>query len=180
MLLSEGDPEKVATILPDGSMSPERAILHFTIGLLIEQGWSVRLAQWPDGPDASLDQVEATAARELDASEGALRLAVGFALGTAAVPAVRDRHLPAVWISPLLRDARIREELSATLEPGLLVGGTGDVQWDDVFAQTTRLQVHSVDDADASLEVPGSVKSTLKSLTRTLRRIEDFVRGLEV
>lgn len=178
MLLHEGDPQRVATVLPDAVMSVERPILHLTIGTLIENGWTVRLVRWSsDSP--SVDEAEAHAARELDAVEAGVHLAVGFSLGSAAAPAVVDRHLPALWIRPLLRDDRIKAALAATLEPGLLVGGTGDVEWDGGFARTTRLQVQEVDDADASLEIPGSVRATLKSLTRTLKRIEDFVRGLE-
>ncbi|WP_141397265.1 hypothetical protein [Mobilicoccus massiliensis] len=180
MLLFEGDPERVATVLPDAVMSPERPILHFTIGLLIEAGWTVRLVEWQSGEETNLDVAERQAARDLDGVSAPLHLVVGFSTGTAAAPAAVDRRLPAVWLRPMLRDERVRAALEASLEPGLLVGGTGDPQWDGEFATSTGLQVWSVDDADRSLEIPGSVKDTLKSLTRTTRRIEDFVRGLEV
>ncbi|MDO5630087.1 MAG: hypothetical protein Q4G43_17375, partial [Mobilicoccus sp.] len=99
-------------------------------------------------------------------------------LGTAAAPAAVDRRLPALWLSPLLRDERLRAALEHTLEPGLVVGGSLDTQWDAEFARSTRLVVHEVEGADASLEIPGSVKNTLKSLTRTTKHVDDFIHGL--
>ncbi|MDO5628986.1 MAG: hypothetical protein Q4G43_11755, partial [Mobilicoccus sp.] len=122
MFLHEGDPQRVATVLPDGVMSAERAVLHLTIGLLAEDGWSVRLVRWANGAETGLQEAEDQSARELDAVRAVSHLVVGFGLGTAAAPAAVDRRLPALWLSPLLRDERLRAALEHTLEPGLVVG----------------------------------------------------------
>lgn len=179
MMLHEGDPERVASVLPDAVMSIERAVVHFTIGLLAEAGWTVRLARWSQGHAASAEEVAAESGPFLEGVDSPMHLVVGFSLGSAGVAAAVERSLPAIWIRPHLREERVRAGMDATLEPGLLVGGSADVQWDSVFAKTTRLQVHDVKDADAALEIPDSVKDSIKSLTRTLKRIEDFIHGLE-
>ncbi|WP_168582504.1 hypothetical protein [Gephyromycinifex aptenodytis] len=178
MLVYDGDPERVATILPDLEMSPVTPILHFTRRLLTDKGWHVRVALWPrDERDGlPLPFIEEALER---AGTPQMHLAVGFSAGTRGLPAAIERNLPGIWLRPLLREQRIRDAVGAILEPSLLVGGTADPQWDGALDRPSRCQSHEVKDADLALEVPGSVPETMKAMTRTLKRIEDFVDGLE-
>lgn len=178
MLVYDGDPTRVATILPDVEMSQTTPILHFTRRLLSDKGWHVRVARWPGEdrdalPTALLEEA-------LDrAGTPEMHLAVGFSAGTYGLPAAIERNLPGIWIRPLLREDVLREAVAAILEPSLLVGGTQDAQWDGEIERPTRCQSHEVKDADLALEIPGSVPETLKVMTRTLKRIEEFIDGLE-
>lgn len=180
MRIHEGDPRRVATILPGRGYTPDRPLLHYTRMVLLERGWTVREHWWSDGDTTTPEVAFEEAIEVLDtAGRPATHLVVGKSLGSLAAPAVVDRALPAVWLTPLLRDELVRAALSSTLEPALVLGGTGDGAWDGDFARTTRCEVHEVKHADHSLEVPGSVRDTLKVHERAVRRIADFVAGLQ-
>ena len=180
MRLSEGDRQRVATVLPGRGYSPDRPLLHYTCRILADRGWTVREHWWSRG-DATSDKE--AAAEAVAAVKGAghprLHLVVGKSLGSLAAPATVDHALPAIWFTPLLRDDLVRAAVSATLEPALALGGTADAHWDGELLRQTRCQVHEVRGADHSLEIPGSVRETLKVLERVMRRVEDFVDGLE-
>ncbi len=179
MRLYEGDPGRIATILPGREYSPDRPLLHFARRILTDRGWTVRTHEW--SADAAQDPAIAAreAARALDqVDRSALHLVVGKSLGTLALPAAVDRALPGVWFSPLLREERVRLAAAAVLEPTLLVGGPHDPQWEGELARAGRSQVHEVKDADADLEIPGDVRQSLRALDRVMRRVEDFVEGM--
>ncbi|WP_226345916.1 hypothetical protein [Agilicoccus flavus] len=180
MRLYEGDPRRVATILPGRGYTPDGPLLHYTRRVLHDRGWTVREHWWERGAATTLDEARDEAT---DVVKGAhahgLHLVVGKSLGSLAAPVVVDHGLPAIWLTPLLREDVVRAAILATLEPTLVVGGTGDASWDREVAAASHAQVHEVKGADHSLEIPGSSDDSVKILRRILRRIDDFVGGLE-
>lgn len=180
MRVYEGDPQRVATILPGRGYTPDRPLLHFTRRILTDRGWTVREHWWERGDATTTQEAAAEATRVVKEVHGAdLHLVIGKSLGTYAAPVAVDHALPAVWFTPLLRDDLVRAAIAATLEPSLLLGGTGDASWDGEAARASRAQVHEVRDADHSLEVAGSVRDSVKTLEKVMRRVEDFIAGLE-
>lgn len=179
MRFFEGDADRVATVLPGASYTPDRSLLHFTCKALVDDGWTVRQVWWSKGaattPDEAFEQ-----AREVISEAGRARhqLVIGFGLGTCAWPEAITRSLPAVWLAPRFGEEVIVRAAAATVEPTLVVGGTGDPYWNVAAARAGRAQVHEFDDADHSLEIPGATRETLKGQELVLARIRDFTEGL--
>lgn len=180
MLVHEGDPQRVASLLPGRAYTPNSPLLHYTRRALRDDGWTVREHWWSRGQAMELEAAITEAAQFVtDAGEPLLHLVVGKSLGTLAAPVAVDRHLPAIWFTPLMKEAVVRAAIDNTLEPTLLVGGDQDETWDSEAARATRCQVHEVSGADHLLEIPGSVRDTMKALEAVMRRVDDFIRGLE-
>ena len=180
MKLYEGDPHRVASLLPGRGYTPNYPLLHFTRRILTDRGWTVRELWWSRGMAMTVPEalVEANAfVREVDTP--GLHLVVGKSLGALAAPTAVDLALPAVWLAPLLREDHVRAAVDRTLEPTLLVGGSADPTWSKEIASATRCQVHEVRGGDHALEIPGSVRDSLKALESVMRRVEDFIAGLE-
>lgn len=180
MLLYEGDPRRVASLLPGRGYTPNAPLLHYTRRCLRDQGWTVREHWWSRGQAMETGP----AGREaIDVVEGAgeplIHLVVGKSLGTLAAPVAVERGLPAIWFTPLLQEPIVRAAIDNTLEPTLLVGGSADETWDRAVAVASRCQVHEVGGGDHSLEIPGSVHQSLRALDAVIRRVDDFIRGLE-
>lgn len=179
MRFFEGDADRVATVLPGASYTPDRSLLHFTCKALVDDGWTVRQVWWAKGaattPNEAFDQ-----ARHVIAQAGRARhqVVVGMGLGAYAWPEVISRSLPAVWLAPRFADEAIIRSAAATVEPTLVIGGTGDPLWSGAAARAGRAQVHEIDDADHALEIPGSMRETLKRQDAALGRIWDFLQGL--
>lgn len=180
MVVYEGDSQRVASLLPGRGYTPNSPLLHYTRRSLRDQGWTVREHWWSRGTAMELEPaIEEAAQFVAGAGQPLLHLVVGKSLGSVAAPVAVDRSLPAIWFTPLLKEAVVRAAIDRTLEPTLLVGGDKDETWDGEAARATRCQVHEVGDADHLLEIPGSLRDTLKTAESVMRRVDDFIRGLE-
>lgn len=180
MVLYEGDPQRVASLLPGRNYTPNAPLLHFTRRVLLDQGWTVREHWWSRGQAMQTDAaIEEAAAFVRDAGEPLLHLVVGKSLGSVAAPVAVQKAMPAIWFTPLFEVPTVRAALDDTLEPTLLIGGGADETWNRQAADQTRAQVHEIGDGDHSLEVPGSVRDSLKALDSVIRRVEDFISGLD-
>ena len=101
MVVYEGDPQRVASLLPGREYTPNSPLLHYTRKALRDDGWTVREHWWSRG--------------------------------------------------------QAMETEPAFLEAQEFVAGGGD-HW---------------------LEIPDSVRETLKAHEAVVKRIDDFIRGLE-
>lgn len=180
MLVYEGDPQRVASLLPGRDYTPNSPLLHYTRRALRDQGWTVREHWWSRGNAMPLEPaIDEAAAFVGGAGHPLLHLVVGKSLGSVAAPVAVDGSLPAIWFTPLLREPVVRAAIDRTLEPTLLVAGERDEAWDAEAARASRCQVHQIDGADHLLEIPGSLRDTLKAAESVMRRVDDFIRGLE-
>ncbi|MEU7092754.1 alpha/beta hydrolase [Kitasatospora aureofaciens] len=85
----DGDPDRVALVIPGAGYSPARPLLHFAGSVLQRHGWTVQELWWhvPDAfreftTDDRIDWVERQVAEAVDAEHGACRLLVGKSLGS--------------------------------------------------------------------------------------------------
>lgn len=180
MVVYEGDPQRVASLLPGREYTPNSPLLHYTRKALRDDGWTVREHWWSRGQametePAFLEAQEFVAA----AGEPLLHLIVGKSLGCLAAQTAVERGLPAIWITPPLKEAVVRAALDQTLEPTLVIGGERDETWNRRVVSETRVQMHEVGGGDHWLEIPDSVRETLKAHEAVVKRIDDFIRGLE-
>lgn len=183
MTRHEGDPARVAVVLPGGGYFPALPLLHYTGRVLNALGWTVQEVWWDtrgmaDGADRQ-SWVRDQAVRAIEAETQADRLLlVGKSLGSLAIPLAAERQLPGIWHTPLLTEHPVRQALQAIEAPTLLVGGTGDRSWDSDFARASGHDVHEVAGADHSMEVPAGVGESARVHAGVADAVEVFARKL--
>lgn len=102
-------------------------------------------------------------------------------LGTLASPVAAARDLPAVWLTPVLTDARgldpriFIDGVDASTAPCLIVGGTRDALWDGELARRLCPHVVEVPGADHGLHLPGLLASTLGVMADVVTAVEAFL-----
>ena len=175
----EGDPARVATILPGSGYTAMAPLLWYARAALTDQGWTVRAQEWTAEP--SFDSARTAYEEILDGAdapdEDALHMVVAKSLGTLAMPLAVRLGLPGVWLTPVLtsEDASDVRETAADLdEDHLLIGGTADPLWDGDLADGSQADVVEVENADHSLEVPNDRAENLAILDEVISAIEEF------
>ena len=173
--IHEGDPERVATILPGRGYTPDAPLLHYAIGVLRRRGWTVREVWWQGGTEITGDVAVTQATEALDAVDAPTQMIVAKSLGTLAMPHAVDHGIHGVWLTPLLVDPEI--ELAATRLTGLdlLVGGTADSLWDAEVAASSPARVLQIEGANHGLEVDDSVLDSIDVLRSVTYHVEKVV-----
>jgi hypothetical protein len=179
-LLHENDPDRCVVVLPGMQYTTQAPLLWFAREVAAARGWSALevLDSLPDGADPT-GWARDRARRALDAAGADDVLVVGKSLASAAAGIVADRVLPAVWLTPLLDQARIVDDLSRAARPALLIGGSADESWvPDALADSGLLQVVQLDGLDHSLQRPGDPGGSLDALRAVAGRIDRFLGEL--
>jgi hypothetical protein len=180
-LLHEHDPDRCVVVLPGMQYTTQAPLLWFAREVAAARGWSVLevLDSLPDGAEP-FGWARDRARRALDRVEAAADVAVvGKSLASAAAGLVADRVLPAVWLTPLLNQARVVDDLSRAPRPALLIGGAADETWvPDALADSGLLQVVELDGLDHSLQRPGDPVASLGALRAVTDRIGTFLGEL--
>jgi pimeloyl-ACP methyl ester carboxylesterase len=109
---------------------------------------------------------------------------VGKSFGTLAMSQLmdEDRLIPGtrtIWLTPMLRDQRVRSALEAVDQPGLLVIGDRDPHFDPTFIeQLSRrgtCQVLVLEGANHGLVVDDDLSATARVVDRYLSALESFL-----
>ena len=79
-------------------------------------------------------------------------------------------------MTPLVREKRVVEHVTATTAPALLIGGAADRSWDPEAAAVTGKQVIEIADADHTL-YSGHWRTYLRTLEHVTDSVLDFVEG---
>ena len=177
--VTEGDPARVATILPGSGYTAMGPLLWYARAALSDQGWTVRTLEWTTKP--TWDEARNAYEELLDGidapDEDALHIVVAKSLGTLAMPLAVRLGLPGVWLTPVLtsEDAPdVRETAGELDEDHLLIGGTADHLWDGDLVDGSEADVVEVENADHSLEVPNDRSENLAILDEVISAIEEF------
>ena len=185
----DGDPERVAMILPGQGYSAQAPLLSYAASALADAEWTVRSFAWSRPSDGRGEAAEIYSRVVRDAVEGApsaRHLVIGKSLGTLALPLAVELGLPGVWLTPLLSENGTAQVRAATLAlaghdapRALLVGGTKDVLWDAEVAQGSGADVVEVPGANHSMEIPGDWRRSLEILGQVTSAVERFASDLE-
>jgi pimeloyl-ACP methyl ester carboxylesterase len=113
-------------------------------------------------------------------AKGADKVAVvGKSLASAAAGLVASLRFPAVWLTPLLTDDRVVDDLRRASAPTLLVGSRADQTWDaSRVPKNAQIEVYELDGLDHGLEVPGDPLASADMLKTVTQRVGDFLDGL--
>jgi hypothetical protein len=177
--VADGDPARVATILPGSGYTAMGPLLWYARAALRDQGWTVRTLEWTAKP--TWDEARSVYEQILEGAdapdEDALHIVVAKSLGTLAMPLAVRLGLPGVWLTPVLtsEDAPDVRETAAELdEDHLLIGGTADHLWDGDLVDESEADVLEVENGDHSLEVPNDRAENLAILDEVIAAIEEF------
>lgn len=179
MRINHGDPHRVATILPGRAYTTLGPLLHFSIMLLQDRGWTTREVAWEDGDRTTPEAATAQAVHEIAAVSARTHLIVAKSLGTLVLPEAVDRDLPGVWLTPVLERAEVAAAVRALTAPSLVVGGTADELWDPTLTAGPGARVLEIEGADHSLELGTDVDRSLAALRQVVDAMASFVAGLE-
>lgn len=186
----ERDRDRVALLIPGASYSPERPLLHFARAVFGRHGWTTQEVWWPERPPQRDDQAlpvwfarlrtfaQAHVLRSLE-REAAPRIALaGKSMGAFAAALAADRSLPAIWLTPVLRDSELPGDLRRSTASFLLVGGTADPSWDPELARSFGQPVYEAQNADHSMEIVDDPVKSTEVLRHATIAMHTFVKGL--
>ena len=181
-LLHENDPERCVVVLPGMRYSTQAPLLWFAREVAAARGWSALevLDSLPEGAEP-FGWARDRARRALDraAAEASEVAVIGKSLASGAAGLVADRGVPAVWLTPLLNERRVADDLSRAARPALLIGGSADEAWTpDVLADNGLLQVVHLEGLDHGLQRPGDPMASLGALRAVTARIDEFLDEL--
>lgn len=111
---------------------------------------------------------------------------IGKSLGTLAVGGLISKvpspHVPRiVWLTPVLTDPGLREQILGTSNPSFVVIGSADRLYDEAFlrllGKKPGIEILVLPNADHSLEVESSIAESIKVLGQVTESIGRFVMG---
>jgi pimeloyl-ACP methyl ester carboxylesterase len=184
------DPDRVAFLIPGGEYSAERPLLHFARAVLMKRGWTTQTIWWPERPPQRGSQdlrdwfaqlrsfVHGHLSGVLDA-EAAPRIAlVGKSMGAFAAVLAADRSLPGIWLTPLLCDSEVPDDLRRSAAPFLLIGATADPSWDTELARSLGRPFYEAEGADHGMETGDDPVNSAEILRRTTIAMDEFAAQL--
>ncbi|WP_436535040.1 alpha/beta hydrolase [Actinoplanes sp. HUAS TT8] len=179
----------LALLLPGYQYSADRPLLHYAGGVFEKHGWAARAVRWPTllphrhddlaGWNRELAAyVHLHVGRVLDGETDPRIALIGKSMGAYAASLAADRSLPAVWLTPVLRDTGLPADLRRATAPFLLLGSTGDPSWDPELARDLGRPFHEAEVADHSLEIAGDPVRSVDILREMTVAMDEFVSGL--
>jgi hypothetical protein len=181
-LLHERDSDRCVVLLP-GAWYPTRApLLWFAREVALSQDWSVLevLDELPEGEEPFAWATD-RATRALDAAPAERHALIGKSLTSAAAGIAADRGLPAAWLTPMLRQPTVVEDLGRASAPTLLIGGTADGDhWDpSALPDNPAIEVLELEGVDHALQAEGDIGAALAALVKVTGTLAAFLDRAE-
>jgi len=133
----------------------------------------------PDGDEPSAwarDRARRALDRVADADDVVV---IGKSLASGAAEIVADRLVPAVWLTPLLDQRHVVDDLGRAARRALLTGGSADDTWAlDALPDHGLLEVVHLDGLDHGLERRGDPMASLEALRTVAARIDGLLAAL--
>jgi hypothetical protein len=173
---------RCAVLLPGAWYATSAPLLWYAREAAKARGWEIveqhellgRTAQDPF--EWAVEKAELA----IGEAKGADQVAViGKSLASAAAGLVAELRFPAVWLTPLLTDDRVVDDLERASAPTLLVGSTADQTWDaSRIPENSMLEVFELQGLDHGLEVPGDPLASADMLKKVTAGVGDFLDRL--
>lgn len=169
-LWSGGEEQRIAALVPGAKGGAFQPAFVYLSALLEGDGWSV-LALHDEYRDGNPAEWAAERVRAALAFRPAALL-VGKSMASLAAGLV---ELPAVWLTPLLREPGVAE---AIRPPALLVGGTADPLWDSAAAHRLGVEVLELENVHHALGIAADAYASLEAMRRVLDAVGEFARRI--
>jgi hypothetical protein len=181
-LVHEHDSDRWVVVLPGMQYTTQAPLLWFAREAAEQRGFTVLevLDSLPEGADPA-GWARDRARRALDHAAAGARetVVVGKSLASTAAGLAADRLLPAVWLTPLLDQRRVLDDVARASRPVLLAGGSDDATWrPDALPDSGLLEIVHLEGLDHSLQRAGDPAASLQALRAVTDRVGRFLDGL--
>lgn len=192
-----GARDRLAILLPGYGYTLDMPLFYYAENLLLERGWDLLRVEYaynqrPDFQSASAPERErwlledATSAYRAGLSQRAYGevVLIGKSLGTLAMGHLltMDEHttfVRAVWLTPLLGEPRLREQIARFGGPSLFVIGTADADYDPTWLEEVRQatdgQTVVVEGADHGMDIAGDPVACVRALEQVIAALDRFL-----
>ncbi|MDO9455737.1 hypothetical protein [Nocardioides sp.] len=145
----------LAVALPGRAYPVTLPAIAVVVDAVAAHGYAVRPVDWGVLAEVPADPDRWVAERLAEAAPDGCDLVVGKSLGTRAASYAAERAWPAVWVTPLLRDAAVVAGIRANPSPQLLVCGAADPLHDASVAAALACDVLELPGLDHALSAAG-------------------------
>lgn len=176
---------RLAVVVPGRRFGPYAPLLMFAGRAACDRGAQLRPLTWDEDDLREAEQSNADPADWVGAhvreklpspQTGDSSLLIGKSMGSYAAAFAAERRLPAIRLTPLLRDPAVVDALRIATAPFLLIGGTADLDaWLPQMATGLTPHVLQVPDADHGMYVPGPLAQSTAVLGEVVTAIETFL-----
>jgi predicted alpha/beta-hydrolase family hydrolase len=193
----EGAGDQLAVLLPGIAYTLDMPLFYYTEHHLLHRGWDVLRVEYaytkrpefqrlPAQERARWLFTDATAAYRagLTQRDYTGMAMVGKSLGTLAMGHLLTMEEPAmpmraVWLTPLLGQERLRQQIVRFAGPSLFVIGTADSHYDPALLEDMRLATSGetvvIDGADHGVDIAGDPVASVRALGRIVEAMAGFL-----
>jgi predicted alpha/beta-hydrolase family hydrolase len=197
LLRQDGQASRVGIFFPGFGYTCEMPLFYYSTALLWEVGADVLRVEYayhlqPDFRDLSASEQRAWLLADTAAALDAVSqqshyreiILIGKSLGTRAMGyhlTVKPPHqaVRAVWLTPLLRDPDLRQQMRAVVAPSLTIIGTADSHYDaddlDAIAAEPAQTIVTVAGGNHGLDLASDVAGSIRTMETVIEGIRDFV-----
>jgi hypothetical protein len=196
-LRQELETSHVAVMLPGFGYTCDMPLFYYATNLLLDAGADVMHAEYAysrraDFRDLPLDRqkewlfADAEASYRVALAQRAYKKVtlVGKSIGTRAMGHVLTRlplpdQVNAIWLTPLLNDSELREQMIRFERPSLVVIGSADSHFDHAFLDELReasgYEAAVVEGADHGLDIPSDVPASVQAMVGVFGGVQRFL-----
>lgn len=197
LLKQKGTTDHLALLFPGLNYSAAMPVLYYPGRILLERGADLLQVEYTynrqpgfsalsDADQAAWQRADAAAALEAALAQRAYQhiTLVGKSIGTLAMGELVDSDprlskARCIWLTPLLTQDRLYEQIERGGQCGLFVTGTADAYYRperlNHLVEITCSSSLVIAGADHSLEIPGNIWASLTALNELLRSVDDFM-----
>jgi predicted alpha/beta-hydrolase family hydrolase len=196
-LRPQGAINHLAVLLPGFGYTLDMPLFYYAQNLLLERGWDVLRVEYAYNthpefqtlPEMERNQwllADTTAAWRAGLGQQTYDrvVLIGKSLGTLAMGHLLTMADPppnvgAVWLTPLLAEERLRQQISQYGGPSLFVIGTADPHFDPVVLE--KMQVATIGEAvvvrnaDHGMDIPGEPIASVRAVERVIEALSRFL-----
>jgi len=188
---------KVALVFPGLAYSSTMPLLHYSVQAILSSGLNVLTVDYDysnnpefmkqsvqNRADWVIRDVEAAWRYMTDLENQEVACLAGKSLGTVALGHLLEtyeelREAKTIWLTPLIKNPELMEQMLSYMKNAVLVIGTRDSHYDsdiiDRLNATTLLSGIVVEGANHSLEIEGDVTKSLRVLMQVVTIIQQFL-----
>lgn len=193
----DADTDQLAVIFPGYMYRCDGPLLYYPTSMLLSSGADVLLVEYTYDLVTEWKSLDSRAHKRwlFADSSAAFQTAckqrsykritlVGKSLGTQAMGHVlasepTTRHARAIWLTPILTDPELREQLTNSVNPSLLIIGSADDYYDGQLLERLRgrggMEVLVVPEADHVLEAGGGALRSIEILKSVMESVWRFI-----
>jgi len=196
-LKQSDDTKEVALVFPGLAYNSNMPLLHYTIETILASGINVLTVDYDYSnntefmkqsqqtkSDWLIEDVKAALSVVTKKENQEVVCLVGKSLGTLALGYLLETHenlrdVKTIWLTPLIKNPELLEQMLTYMKDAVLVIGTKDPHYDrdivDRLNASTQLSGIIIDGANHSLEIEGDVTQSLRVLMQIVAILQQFL-----